>query len=69
MIAELLPQLHFFLTNMITIFIWLKLMLIGVSMTSTFAADIYAKGGATETYCSRAVCPSVCLLQAFLVAR
>ena len=29
----------------------------------------YAEGGATEAYCSRAVCPSVCLLQAFLAAR
>ena len=33
----------------------------------------YAEGGATEAYCNRAVCPSVCLsvclLQAFLVAR
>ena len=28
----------------------------------------YAEGGATEAY-NRAVCPSVCLLQAFLVAR
>ena len=29
----------------------------------------YAEGGATEVYCNRAVCPSVCLLQVFLVAR
>ena len=33
------------------------------------AGDYYAEGGATEAYCNRAVCPSVCLLQAFLVAR
>ena len=32
------------------------------------AGDYYAEGGATEAYCNRAVCPSVCLLQAFLVA-
>ena len=29
----------------------------------------YAKGGATEVYCNHAVCPSVCLLQVFLIAR
>ena len=28
----------------------------------------YAEGGATEAYCNRAVCQSVCLLQVFLVA-
>ena len=30
------------------------------------AGDYYAEGGATEAYCNRAVCPSICLLQAFL---
>ena len=41
MIAELLPQLlvlYFFLTNMITIFIWLKL---GFFNDIHFAADIF----------------------------
>ena len=28
----------------------------------------YAEGGATEVYCNRGVCQSVCLLQVFLVA-
>ena len=28
----------------------------------------YAEGGATEAYCNRAVCQSVCRLQVFLVA-
>ena len=44
MIAELLPQqfvLYFFLTNTITIFIWLKLMLIGFFNDIHFAADIF----------------------------
>ena len=44
MIAELFPQLlvlYFSLTNIITIFIWLKLMLIGVFSDIHFAGDIF----------------------------
>ena len=44
-----------------------------VSHYAEGGATDYAEGGATEAYCNRAVCPSVCLsvclLQAFLVAR
>ena len=31
--------------------------------------NYYAEGGATEAYCSRAVCHSVCPLYAYLVTR
>ena len=59
MIAELFPQLlvlYFFLTNIITIFIWLKLMLIDIFNDIHFAGDIfgmeqaYIKKGHQHTY-------------------
>ena len=40
-----------------------------VSHYAEGGATDYAEGGATEAYCNRAVCHSVRLLQAFLVAR
>ena len=44
-----------------------------ISLYCIMCTCYYAEGGATEAYCNRAVCPSVCLsvclLQAFLVAR